>query len=118
MEVNLAKTEIVVFRHPGRPSLPDWQWVYNGTAIQVSTEFKYLGIVFHETQGVMAAVDTLAAAARRANIARVTLGLWRPTPPLPPPRRAPSRRINGDGRRQRGGPDDNKHDDDDVDKKR
>ena len=66
MEVNVGKTEIVVFRPPNKPAQPDWQWSYNGHQVKVSAEFKYLGIVFHETAGVKVAIETLAAAARRA----------------------------------------------------
>lgn len=67
MEVNLSKTEIVVFRPASRPAQPHaWQWQYNGQPVTVSQEFRYLGIIFHETGGVRVAITTLAAAARRA----------------------------------------------------
>ena len=66
MAVNLTKTEIVVFRPQGTPMQPDWQWTYQGSPVQISAEFKYLGIIFHETKGVRVAVETLTAAARRA----------------------------------------------------
>jgi len=67
MEVNLSKTQIVVFRPRGRPAQPGWQWQYDGRPVIVSTEFRYLGIIFHETDGVVrVAISTLATAARRA----------------------------------------------------
>ena len=66
MEVNLSKTEIVVFRPEGMRPQPGWQWQYQGQPVPVSSEFKYLGIVFHETEGVSVAEGVLCGAARRA----------------------------------------------------
>jgi hypothetical protein len=39
---------------------------YNGAPVQISSEFRYLGIIFHETQGVIAAIDSLTTVVRRA----------------------------------------------------
>jgi hypothetical protein len=66
MEVNVSKTEIVVFRKEGQAMEPEWQWQYNGQAVQISAEFRYLGIILHETQGVLGAIESLTTAARRA----------------------------------------------------
>lgn len=66
MEVNVEKTEIVVFRKGSQPPSPQWQWQYNGAPIQVSREFRYLGIIFHETEGVKGAIQALTVSARRA----------------------------------------------------
>jgi len=67
MEVNEAKTEIVVFRKPRQQfTTPAGGWKYNGHPITVSEEFRYLGIIFHGTKGISCAVKSLAAAARRA----------------------------------------------------
>ena len=74
MEVNVNKTEIVVFRHPSIPSGADetWRWVYQDKEISRAPEFKYLGVVFHETKGVTVAVTSLTAAARRATWAMIS----------------------------------------------
>jgi hypothetical protein len=73
MEVNVGKTEVVVYRHPASPVNTDaWQWVYNGQEVTRVTEFKYLGVVLHETQGVSVAMASLATAARRATWAMIS----------------------------------------------
>lgn len=72
MEVNVGKTEVVVFRKASQPRDPTWQWQYGGSSLQVSEEFRYLGIIFHETKGVSAAIDSLATAARRAMWAMIS----------------------------------------------
>jgi hypothetical protein len=66
MEVNVAKTEIVVFRRADQLMSPHWHWQYNGAPVQVSPEFRYLGIIFHETEGVQGAIQSLVTSARRA----------------------------------------------------
>ena len=65
MEVNVRKTEIVVFRKANTPEVPD-QWLYNGETVQRSVEFRYLGIILHETKGMSCAIESLATAARKA----------------------------------------------------
>ena len=65
MEVNVRKTEIVVFRKANTPEVPD-QWLYNGETVQRSAEFRYLGIILHETKGMSCAIESLATAARKA----------------------------------------------------
>jgi hypothetical protein len=65
LEVNVSKTEVVVFHKP-QVRLPNWQWHYNGTPIPRKSEFRYLGVVFHETDGISCAIQPLATAARRA----------------------------------------------------
>jgi len=68
MEVNVAKTEIVVFGRTqfDKPANLHGRWKFNGQPVHVSDEFKYLGVVFHSKKGVSAAVPTLAAAGKRA----------------------------------------------------
>jgi Reverse transcriptase (RNA-dependent DNA polymerase) len=72
MEVNVDKTEVVVFRKASQPRETTWQWQYGGSPLKVSEEFRYLGIIFHETRGVSAAIDSLATAARRAMWAMIS----------------------------------------------
>ena len=74
MQVNVGKTEVVVFRHP---EFPDggraWLWQYNGQPVTRAKEFKYLvGVIVHETEGVSVAVNSLATAARRATWAMIS----------------------------------------------
>jgi hypothetical protein len=65
MEVNVGKTEIVVFRKAGTSEVPG-AWVYAGETVQRSSEFRYLGIILHETRGLKCAIESLATAARKA----------------------------------------------------
>jgi hypothetical protein len=69
MEVNVSKTEVVVFgrqRYQG-PA----QFTFLGrdgvrSPVPRSSEFRYLGCVFHETKGVTACMSSLAVAGSRA----------------------------------------------------
>jgi hypothetical protein len=58
------------------PQYPDgvgaWKWQYNGQPVPRATEFKYLGVILHEAQGVSVASDSLAKAARRATWAMIS----------------------------------------------
>lgn len=70
LEVNLSKTEIVVFGR--RRWLPDSNtrpWMYRGQIVRVSEQFKYLGVTLHSTKGVSAAVNVLATAGSKASFA-------------------------------------------------
>ena len=69
MEVNLSKTEIVVFRkRPSRGSQepPLGSWTFQGHPLQVSSQFRYLGVILHEFEGMRAAMEPLATASRKA----------------------------------------------------
>lgn len=71
MEVNVRKTEIVVFGHVGYTGNNLWRYgnPSSSTArpvVQASESFKYLGVVFHQTKGFSACIDTLEAAGKRA----------------------------------------------------
>ena len=46
MEVNLAKTKIIVFWNGGKLSSKE-NFLYNGKTIDIVTHYKYLGIVFN-----------------------------------------------------------------------
>lgn len=48
MEVNLSKTEAVVFRPAGTAFQQDWHWQCKGAPVPISQEFRYLGIIFHD----------------------------------------------------------------------
>ena len=75
MEVNIGKTEIVVFGYSKYRGSARW-WIRDrgGVAQQVpvSQQFKYLGVIFHETKGMLVAVDALGTAGRRAMWAMMT----------------------------------------------
>lgn len=43
MQVNLSKSEILIFRKGGRVSCKE-KWTYNGEPVKVTSEYKYLGI--------------------------------------------------------------------------
>jgi sorting nexin-29 len=70
MEVNVAKTEVVIFRrdktivstmHPG--------WHIFGKVLKVSDSFKYLGIHLHSTMGLKFAAKAMHAAGLKAMFA-------------------------------------------------
>ena len=65
MEVNIRKTGIVAFRKANSPELPG-QCLHDGEAVQCFVEFRYLGIILHETKGMSCAIESLATAARKA----------------------------------------------------
>lgn len=69
MHVNVAKCAVVVFGRK-KPSvardIPPGGWRYKEQPVPCVQEFRYLGIVFHETKGVSACVDALHAAGLRA----------------------------------------------------
>jgi hypothetical protein len=69
LHVNVAKCAVVVFGRrkpcPARDLLPGG-WQYAGQSVPCVSEFRYLGIVFHETRGVSACVDALHSAGLRA----------------------------------------------------
>jgi hypothetical protein len=68
MHVDVAKCVVVVFgkRRPTCGDLPPEGWVYAGQLAPRVQEFRYLGIVFHETKGVSACVEALCLAGLRA----------------------------------------------------
>ena len=69
MEVIIGKTEVVVFGHQRYQGHEHWTFLNrDGVRVPVprSSEFRYLGCVFHETKGVAACVSSLAAAGSRA----------------------------------------------------
>ena len=46
MEVNLAKTTVIVFRNGGKLSSKE-NFLYSGNTIDIVTHYKYLGIAFN-----------------------------------------------------------------------
>lgn len=69
LEVNVAKCAVVVFgRSTPRAGhdIPPNGWSYAGRQVPVLPEFRYLGIVFHQTKGVSACVSALQSAGMRA----------------------------------------------------
>jgi hypothetical protein len=66
LKVNLAKTEIVVYRKAGSRLPQGLQWAYEGQQVPVSDSFRYLGVWLHSTKGLSVARDALKAAGQRA----------------------------------------------------
>lgn len=67
--MNVAKCAVVVFgRSAPRPGheVPQGGWQYDGQEVPLVSEFRYLGIVFHQTKGVSACVSALKSAGLRA----------------------------------------------------
>jgi hypothetical protein len=68
MRVNVAKSAVVVFgcRKPRACDVPAGGWLYAGEALPHVDEFRYLGVVLHQTKGVSAATAALASSGQRA----------------------------------------------------
>jgi hypothetical protein len=70
MEVNTAKTEIVIFRHEKtKVPLVHPGWHLFGSMLKVSDSFKYLGIHLHSTLGLKFAAKAMHAAGLKAMFA-------------------------------------------------
>jgi hypothetical protein len=71
MHVNVAKCVVVVFGHrkpvPAR-DLPQGGWRYGGEQVPCALEFCYLGIVFHETKGVVGVCGCCAVCRPEGNV--------------------------------------------------
>ena len=65
MIVNLKKTEIIVFRNGG-PLRHYERWKLNGNVINVTSLYKYMGILFTPKLAWTPAKEKLAAQARKA----------------------------------------------------
>jgi hypothetical protein len=69
LEVNVGKCAVVVFgqRAPRRGvDIPAQGWLYGGEALPLASEFRYLGVTFHQSKGVSACTSALSAAGLRA----------------------------------------------------
>jgi hypothetical protein len=66
LDVNLAKTEVVVFNppSPSRPATPTWH--FGTSPVTTSDSYRYLGITFHSKKGITSAPTHLHAAGERA----------------------------------------------------
>jgi len=70
MEVNVRKTEIVVFlvvcsARRLTPEVPG-QWLYKEETVPRPAAFCYLGIILHKTRGLSSAIKPLATVAHKA----------------------------------------------------
>lgn len=69
MEVNVGKSCVVVFgKRPPRSGvdIPTAGWLYGGVTVPLESEFRYLGVVFHQCKGVSACTAALRGAGLRA----------------------------------------------------
>ena len=65
MEVNLNKTEIIVFRNGG-PLRSSERWLFRGNSIKVTTLYKYLGLLFTPSLSWTSAQEKLALQAQKS----------------------------------------------------
>ena len=65
MQVNLQKTEIMVFRNGG-PLRHYEKWFYNGEQVRTVSVYKYMGLIFTPALSWTAAKTKLASQARKA----------------------------------------------------
>jgi hypothetical protein len=69
LHVNVDKSAVMVFgKQKPRVGkhIPPQGWMFEGARLPVVSEFRYLGITFHQTAGVSACTSALSAAAMRA----------------------------------------------------
>ena len=64
LNVNLAKTQILVC-HGKRPR-SEHGWQFGGESVSITTEYKYLGLVFHSKHGFSKSAEKLNKAAQKA----------------------------------------------------
>ena len=67
MNVNLKKTEIIVFRHGGRLRLYE-NWVFDGNLISTTSYYKYIGLLFTPKLSWSSAKIKLAAAKAKKTV--------------------------------------------------
>ena len=65
MELNLYKTEIIVFRNGGNLSLRE-RWLFRGQPIKTTKVYKYMGLLLTPTLSWMSAQQKLATQAQKA----------------------------------------------------
>ena len=75
MEVNLAKTKIIVFRNGGKLSSRE-KFLYNGKTLNIVTHYKYLGIVFNSRLTWGYAIKELAGKANKA-VSMIRCAMWK-----------------------------------------
>ena len=75
MEVNLAKTKIIVFRNGGKLSSKE-KFLYSGKTIDIVTHYKYLGIVFNSRLTWGHAIKELAGKANKA-VSMIRHAMWK-----------------------------------------
>ena len=63
-QVNVSKTNIVVFRNGGKIKETE-QWFYKGTLIDIMDDFNYLGVSFRYNGNFHITQKTIAAQAQR-----------------------------------------------------
>jgi hypothetical protein len=69
LTVNMAKTEIVVFRPSPRSQPADHAWTYMGAPVAVGDDAKFLGLVYDSCRLRAPSAEPLAVAANRARFA-------------------------------------------------
>ena len=62
--VNIAKTKVVVFKRGGRRARND-TWSYDGNALEVVSQFKYLGCLLSSSGSFNVCINSLAESGRR-----------------------------------------------------
>ena len=64
LEISLKKTKVIVFNKSGK-LLKGYKFVCNGSLLEVTNEYQYLGIKFTPSGSMTVAVDELCAKASR-----------------------------------------------------
>ena len=65
MEVNLAKTQVIVFRNGGKTSKSE-RSTYKSNTVKIVTYYCYLGLIFSSRNTWSKALSTLVAQAEKA----------------------------------------------------
>ena len=79
MEMNLTKTQVIVFRNGGKTSKSE-RFTYKSNMVKIVTYYRYLGLIFSSRNTWSKALSTLAAQAEKAlsSIRKVIWNLGNP----------------------------------------
>ena len=75
MEVNLTKTQVIVFRNGGKTSKSE-RFTYKSNTVKIVTYCRYLGLIFSSRNTWSKALSTLAAQAEKA-LSSIRKMIWK-----------------------------------------
>ena len=75
MEVNLTKTQVIVFRNGGKTPKSE-RFTYKSSTVKIVTYYRYLGLIFSSRNTWSKALSTLAAQAEKA-LSSIRKMIWK-----------------------------------------
>ena len=79
MEVNLTKTQVIMFRNGGKTSRSE-RFTYKSNTVKIVTYYRYLGLTFSSRNTWSKALSTLAAQVEKA-LSSIQKMIWKPGHP-------------------------------------